>query len=47
VSPTALIDAIWEETPPADPGRALQALVSRLRRAIGADAARSGAAGNG
>ncbi|MDO8185531.1 BTAD domain-containing putative transcriptional regulator [Conexibacter sp. JD483] len=45
VSPRALIDAIWEETPPADAGHALQALVSRLRRALGSDAVRSGAAG--
>lgn len=46
VSPDALIDAIWDEVPPADPGHALQALVSRLRRALGdTDAVRSGAAG--
>lgn len=45
VSPSALIDAIWEETPPADAGHALQALVSRLRRTLGSDAVRSGAAG--
>jgi predicted ATPase/DNA-binding SARP family transcriptional activator len=41
----ALIDAIWEESPPADAGHALQALVSRLRRALGAEAVLSGAAG--
>ncbi|MFC0549162.1 BTAD domain-containing putative transcriptional regulator [Kutzneria chonburiensis] len=32
VEPSALIDAIWAESPPADPTHALQALVSRLRR---------------
>jgi DNA-binding SARP family transcriptional activator len=31
-----LIDAIWAEDPPAGPAHALQALVSRLRRALGA-----------
>ncbi|MET7784659.1 BTAD domain-containing putative transcriptional regulator [Streptomyces sp. NPDC005388] len=31
-----LVDAIWAEDPPADPAHALQALVSRLRRALGA-----------
>lgn len=41
----ALIDAIWEESPPADAGHALQALVSRLRRGLGSDAVVSGAAG--
>ncbi|NUP67708.1 MAG: AfsR/SARP family transcriptional regulator, partial [Nonomuraea sp.] len=30
-----LVDAIWAEEPPAGPAHALQALVSRLRRAIG------------
>ncbi|MEU7862233.1 BTAD domain-containing putative transcriptional regulator [Nonomuraea sp. NPDC049141] len=30
-----LFDAIWAEDPPADPAHALQALVSRLRRALG------------
>src|SRR6478672_8245838 len=32
----ALIDAVWDDAPPADAGHALQALVSRLRRAVGA-----------
>jgi predicted ATPase/DNA-binding SARP family transcriptional activator len=45
VSRSALIDAIWEEAPPADATHALQALVSRLRRALGADAVVSGPAG--
>jgi len=45
VSPSELIDAIWEEAPPADAGHALQALVSRLRRALGTDAVRFSAAG--
>jgi DNA-binding SARP family transcriptional activator len=35
VEPGALVDAIWAEEPPAGPGPALQALVSRLRRALG------------
>jgi predicted ATPase/DNA-binding SARP family transcriptional activator len=35
VSADALIDAVWEEALPADPGHALQTLVSRLRRALG------------
>lgn len=30
-----LVDAIWAEDPPAGPAHALQALVSRLRRALG------------
>ncbi len=45
VSRSALIDAIWEEAPPADAGHALQALVSRLRRVVGSEAVLSGAAG--
>jgi len=36
VEPGVLVDAIWAEDPPAGPGPALQALVSRLRRALGA-----------
>ncbi|MEA2131658.1 MAG: hypothetical protein QOJ85_4549, partial [Solirubrobacteraceae bacterium] len=35
VSAEALTDAVWEEALPADPGHALQSLVSRLRRALG------------
>ena len=31
-----LIDAVWAEDPPGDPTHALQALVSRLRRTLGA-----------
>ncbi|WP_445149603.1 BTAD domain-containing putative transcriptional regulator [Baekduia sp. Peel2402] len=34
VSPATLIDAVWDDTPPGDAGHALQALVSRLRRAL-------------
>ncbi|GAA2503165.1 BTAD domain-containing putative transcriptional regulator [Winogradskya humida] len=34
VDPGVLIGAIWGEEPPADPSAALQALVSRLRRAL-------------
>src|SRR3954471_10640381 len=30
-----LVDAPWEEAPPADQVHALQSLVSRLRRALG------------
>ncbi|MFE7114563.1 AfsR/SARP family transcriptional regulator, partial [Streptomyces sp. NPDC057654] len=37
VEPDVLVDAIWaEDPPPADPAHALQALASRLRRALGA-----------
>ncbi|MFI9006112.1 BTAD domain-containing putative transcriptional regulator [Actinosynnema sp. NPDC053489] len=35
VEQDALVDAIWAEDPPTDPGHALQALASRLRRALG------------
>jgi predicted ATPase len=35
VSAAALIDAVWSDAPPADAPNALQALVSRLRRALG------------
>lgn len=34
VSRDALIDAIWDDAPPGDAGHALQALVSRVRRAL-------------
>jgi predicted ATPase/DNA-binding SARP family transcriptional activator len=30
----SLIDAVWDDDPPASPGNAVQALVSRLRRAL-------------
>jgi predicted ATPase/DNA-binding SARP family transcriptional activator len=36
VDPGALVDAIWPEDPPAVPANALQSLVSRLRRILGA-----------
>ncbi|MEV0275657.1 BTAD domain-containing putative transcriptional regulator [Streptomyces sp. NPDC050610] len=36
VEPAVLVEAIWPEEPPAGPAHALQALVSRLRRALGA-----------
>ena len=46
VTARALIAAVWwDEQPPADAAGALQALVSRLRRAIGRDAIGSGPAG--
>ncbi|GAA2558211.1 BTAD domain-containing putative transcriptional regulator [Winogradskya consettensis] len=35
VEPGVLVEAIWAQDPPAAPGHALQALVSRLRRALG------------
>ncbi|WP_372407086.1 BTAD domain-containing putative transcriptional regulator [Streptomyces luteireticuli] len=37
----ALIDAVWDGEPPADAAGALQALVGRLRRALGAAAVES------
>ncbi|MEU6844225.1 BTAD domain-containing putative transcriptional regulator [Streptomyces sp. NPDC046716] len=37
----ALIDDVWEDAPPADAPAALQALVGRLRRALGKDAVTS------
>ncbi|MFE6401411.1 AfsR/SARP family transcriptional regulator [Streptomyces alboflavus] len=40
--PTAvLVDQVWADTPPADAPAALQALVGRLRRTLGADAVAS------
>ncbi|MBQ0849520.1 winged helix-turn-helix domain-containing protein [Streptomyces sp. BH-SS-21] len=38
VSVTALVDEVWGADPPADAPGALQALVGRLRKALGADA---------
>ncbi len=35
VSVSALVDAVWGDDPPVDAANALQALVSRLRRALG------------
>ncbi|WP_425566491.1 AfsR/SARP family transcriptional regulator, partial [Nonomuraea roseoviolacea] len=35
VEQVVLVDAIWPEDPPAGPAHALQALASRLRRALG------------
>ena len=35
VSAGALIDAVWDATPPSDEANALQSLISRLRRALG------------
>jgi DNA-binding SARP family transcriptional activator len=37
VSADALIDAIWPDTPPADPARDLHVLVSRARSVVGAE----------
>ncbi|MFD9892171.1 BTAD domain-containing putative transcriptional regulator [Amycolatopsis sp. NPDC059027] len=45
VSAEALIDGLWGDTPPADAANALQSLVSRLRKALGAGSVESGAAG--
>ncbi|MFJ8029504.1 BTAD domain-containing putative transcriptional regulator [Streptomyces sp. NPDC096032] len=36
-----LVDEVWDTDPPADAGGALQALVGRLRRVLGADAVAS------
>ncbi|GAA0461838.1 hypothetical protein GCM10009544_25430 [Streptomyces stramineus] len=44
-SPEALIDAVWDSEPPADAAGALQALVARLRRALGPGAVASAAGG--
>ncbi|MGK5730667.1 AfsR/SARP family transcriptional regulator [Streptomyces sp. URMC 124] len=44
-SAEALIDAVWGDEPPADAAGALQALVGRLRRAVGHDAVASAAGG--
>ncbi|MCF3104395.1 winged helix-turn-helix domain-containing protein [Streptomyces roseoverticillatus] len=41
----ALIDAVWDDEPPADAAGALQALVGRLRRALGHAAVASAAGG--
>ncbi|MFG2548579.1 BTAD domain-containing putative transcriptional regulator [Streptomyces sp. NPDC048581] len=38
VAATLLVDEVWDGDPPADAPGALQALVGRLRRALGADA---------
>jgi predicted ATPase/DNA-binding SARP family transcriptional activator len=35
VSTTELIEAVWDEDPPAEATNALQSLISRLRRAVG------------
>ncbi|MFF0794340.1 BTAD domain-containing putative transcriptional regulator [Streptomyces spiralis] len=44
-APEALIDEVWGDDPPQDAPAALQALVGRLRRALGKDAIRSEAGG--
>ncbi|MFE7837405.1 BTAD domain-containing putative transcriptional regulator [Streptomyces sp. NPDC057474] len=41
VPATALVDEVWADDPPADAPGALQALVGRLRRALGPDAVAS------
>ncbi|MFD8231013.1 BTAD domain-containing putative transcriptional regulator [Streptomyces sp. NPDC059696] len=41
VTPGTLIDEVWAEDPPQDAPAALQALVGRLRRALGRDAVTS------
>ncbi|MRT44590.1 hypothetical protein FGX00_01825, partial [Xylella fastidiosa subsp. multiplex] len=35
--PDTLIDEVWSDTPPHDAPAALQALIGRLRRALGKD----------
>ncbi|MER7694421.1 BTAD domain-containing putative transcriptional regulator [Streptomyces sp. NPDC097610] len=44
-APQTLIDEVWADDPPLDAPAALQALVGRLRRAIGKDAVASEAGG--
>ncbi|MCK8434006.1 AfsR/SARP family transcriptional regulator [Streptomyces sp. D2-8] len=44
-TPRTLIDAVWAQDPPQDAPAALQALVGRLRRALGKDAVTSEAGG--
>ncbi|MHA5047888.1 AfsR/SARP family transcriptional regulator [Streptomyces sp. SD15] len=44
-APETLIDEVWADNPPLDAQAALQALVGRLRRAIGRDAVTSEAGG--
>ncbi|MGN6608569.1 MAG: BTAD domain-containing putative transcriptional regulator, partial [Jatrophihabitans sp.] len=45
VSVGALVEAVWGDEPPAEPVNAVQTLVSRARRALGADAITATAAG--
>ncbi|MGW1225571.1 ATP-binding protein [Streptomyces sp. NPDC002530] len=45
VSTAVLVDEVWDGEPPADAPGALQALVGRLRRAVGHDAVASAANG--
>ncbi|MGW3123164.1 AfsR/SARP family transcriptional regulator [Streptomyces sp. NPDC001107] len=45
VSAGVLVDEVWDGDPPADSPGALQALVGRLRRALGADAVASAEGG--
>ncbi|MFJ6832840.1 AfsR/SARP family transcriptional regulator [Streptomyces sp. NPDC091209] len=45
ITPDTLIDEVWTDDPPQDAPAALQALVGRLRRAIGKDAVTSEAGG--
>ncbi|MEV7283637.1 BTAD domain-containing putative transcriptional regulator [Streptomyces sp. NPDC093252] len=42
---TSLVDQVWDGDPPADAPAALQALIGRLRRALGASAVESAAGG--
>ncbi|MFF7872029.1 BTAD domain-containing putative transcriptional regulator [Streptomyces qaidamensis] len=44
-TPQILIDEVWAQDPPRDAPAALQALVGRLRRALGKDAVTSGTGG--
>jgi DNA-binding SARP family transcriptional activator len=45
LSPDVLVDAIWGDTPPASARKVLQAYVSHLRKALGADRIETSAAG--
>ncbi|MGW1273272.1 BTAD domain-containing putative transcriptional regulator, partial [Streptomyces sp. NPDC002491] len=44
-APESLIDEVWPEAPPQDASAALQALIGRLRRAVGRDAVTSAPGG--
>ncbi|MFI6943100.1 BTAD domain-containing putative transcriptional regulator [Streptomyces sp. NPDC050418] len=45
VATARLVDEVWDGEPPADAGAALQALVGRLRRSLGAEAVELGPGG--
>ncbi|WP_327183841.1 AfsR/SARP family transcriptional regulator [Streptomyces sp. NBC_01334] len=45
IAPETLIDEVWGDTPPQDAPAALQALIGRLRRAVGKDSVTSAPGG--